>query len=383
MRARWTKAGVALALVLGTSGLARPAGAFPFADDFNRADSTDLGANWAETGTDLAISANLLTNPAQSAGFATVVGGGSGSVVEADVATGAGTNLQYAALALDVVTSTNNVFVKVQDNNVADGTAAFNRVFFYRGNAGDPLTAPGDPYFFDVTPFTTGHMRVTSNGATVTAILNTDLDPEPEFTRTVAVASPPGGTGVGLGASGGSRLDNFSSNDLPPAGPADVTVSKTGAPDPVAKGRLLTYTITVTNLTAFTRSGVISLTDRLPANTAFVSWSGTFPYSDASGTRSGPACSTPVPDFGGTVVCTGSLDGAGDTSPSAVFTLVVKVAKTTTAPTVSNTAKVSLSGDPNSDNNSASATTTLSSGTPSTSSTTMPKPPPCRPKGSC
>jgi uncharacterized repeat protein (TIGR01451 family) len=172
-------------------------------------------------------------------------------------------------------------------------------------------------------------------------------------------------------------------NDSVPPANTDVGITKTGAPNPVPKGQLLTYAITVANQTAGGRSGVVTMTDTIPLNTAFVSLSGTFPYDDGTGAEPGAACATPTPDFGGTITCTGALDGAGGAAPSTVFTLVVKVAKKTTATSVSNTATVSLSGDPNSANDSAKADTNLSPGAPSTTSTTTPKPPPCRPKGSC
>jgi uncharacterized repeat protein (TIGR01451 family) len=166
----------------------------------------------------------------------------------------------------------------------------------------------------------------------------------------------------------------------PGPGPADIQVTKTDAPDPVAKGQFLTYTITVTNLTAANGTGVITLTDALPAGTGFASITGTFPRDDATGSEPGPACTTPQSGVNGTVTCTGALDASGGTSPSATFTLVVRVGKLTTSGSIVNTVNVSLAGDPDTDNNQAQAST--STGPPSPTTTNV-KPVPCRPKGSC
>jgi uncharacterized repeat protein (TIGR01451 family) len=152
-----------------------------------------------------------------------------------------------------------------------------------------------------------------------------------------------------------------------PAG-SDVQVTKSDSPDPVAKGGTLTYTITVTNLSNNGRTGVITLTDAVPANTTFFSMTGTFPYDNATGSEVGPACTVPAVGGPGTITCTGSLDGSGGTSPSAVFTLVVKVAKKVTSSSLSNTASVALSGDPDTGNNADTEPTAIDLG-PTTTTT--------------
>src|SRR5207237_7364968 len=55
---------------------------------------------------------------------------------------------------------------------------------------------------------------------------------------------------------------------------ADLSVTKTDAPDPVTAGTNLTYTITVSNAGSSDAQGV-SLTDAVPAGTTFVSASQT------------------------------------------------------------------------------------------------------------
>jgi uncharacterized repeat protein (TIGR01451 family) len=149
---------------------------------------------------------------------------------------------------------------------------------------------------------------------------------------------------------------------------SDVQVTKSDSPDPVTKGGSITYTITVTNLSDNGRTGVITLTDVIQPNLVFGSMTGTFPYDDATGAEVGPACTVPPVGARGTITCTGSLDGSGGTSPSAVFTLVLKVPKKVTSNSLSNTATVALSGDPDSDNDSDTEPTTVDPG-PTTTTT--------------
>ncbi|MFZ5863100.1 MAG: DUF11 domain-containing protein [Nitrospirota bacterium] len=118
---------------------------------------------------------------------------------------------------------------------------------------------------------------------------------------------------------------------------ADVSITKTDAPDPVLVGQNLTYTITVTNNGPNSATNVV-MTDPLPAGATFVS----------SSTTQGSCTGTT------TVSCTlGTLiNGA-----SATVTIVVTP---TAAGTLSNTASVTANEtDPNTANNSAPGTTTV------------------------
>ncbi len=129
---------------------------------------------------------------------------------------------------------------------------------------------------------------------------------------------------------------------------ADLSVTKIDSPDPVVAGSNLTYTITVANLGPDSATSV-SLSDTLPAGTAFVSFS----------CAAGWSCTTPAVGGTGTVMASiGSL-----ATGSVAFTLVVNVgAATPGGTTISNTASVSSLADPNSANNSATATTTVATG---------------------
>ncbi len=133
------------------------------------------------------------------------------------------------------------------------------------------------------------------------------------------------------------------------AGSAELSVTKTDTPDPVAPGSNLTYTITANNAGPSNALGV-SLSDTLPAGTTFVSLA----------SPGGWSCMTPVVGAAGTVSCTAAALASG----SAVFTLVVAVDASVTPGTVlSNTATVaSTTADPTPGNESATATTTVGVG---------------------
>jgi uncharacterized repeat protein (TIGR01451 family) len=133
---------------------------------------------------------------------------------------------------------------------------------------------------------------------------------------------------------------------------ADLSVTKSDLPDPVAANENITYTLTVTNAGP-SNAQEVSLADVVPANTTFVSFTQT----------SGPAFTLVTPPAGGTgpVSATSTTLAAGAT---AAFALVVKVsAATPTGTMISNTAAVeSSTTDASPANNSDTETTTVSSG---------------------
>ena len=123
----------------------------------------------------------------------------------------------------------------------------------------------------------------------------------------------------------------------PPA--ADVSVAQTASPNPVKKGKLLTYTVTVRNNGPDAASGV-SLRDTLPTSVSYKSAQS----SVGSCSRASNVVTCPIGTLG---------DGA-----SATVTIVVT---TKSMGTIVNTATVSSTSppDPNSSNNSSSASVTV------------------------
>jgi uncharacterized repeat protein (TIGR01451 family) len=133
-----------------------------------------------------------------------------------------------------------------------------------------------------------------------------------------------------------------------PVAGADLAVTKSAGPNPVEAGTNLTYTLSVSDLSA-TAANTVVLSDPLPAHTTFVSLV----------SAGGWACTTPAVGAGGTITCNrASLTGA-DGSQS--FTLVVRVdLQTPAATSIGNTAKVSsATPDPSAPNNEASTTTAV------------------------
>lgn len=132
---------------------------------------------------------------------------------------------------------------------------------------------------------------------------------------------------------------------------ADLSVTKTDSPDPVAPNATITYAISVANAGPSDASTVV-LTDILPVGTTFASL-----VQD-----SGPVfiCVAPAPSTSGTVTCTIATLASGG---SAAFTLVVNVAGGAAGSTITNTASIATATlDDNAVNDSATTTTTVLGG---------------------
>jgi uncharacterized repeat protein (TIGR01451 family) len=132
----------------------------------------------------------------------------------------------------------------------------------------------------------------------------------------------------------------------PPSGSADLSLTKSGSPDPVATGGALTYSIQIANAGLDVATNVI-VTDNLPKGVSFISADSIQGSCVASGKK------TPQK-----VTCTlGML--APNVDPAYNPTLItVRVLAPQKAGTISNTASVASDlKDPNPKNNSATATT--------------------------
>jgi uncharacterized repeat protein (TIGR01451 family) len=130
-----------------------------------------------------------------------------------------------------------------------------------------------------------------------------------------------------------------------PVPAADISLTNTDSPDPVKKGRPLTYTLTVSNAGPLAASGVTA-TDPLPAKVEL-----------RSAKTSQGTCSSAKPKGGViTVSCTLGEIASGST---AAITIVVKPMATGT---LTNTAAANAASptDPNPANNTATATTVVS-----------------------
>jgi uncharacterized repeat protein (TIGR01451 family) len=161
----------------------------------------------------------------------------------------------------------------------------------------------------------------------------------------IKVTAPASGTITNTASvAGNASIDRNGANDsasaqttVNPA--ADLSITKSDSPDPVAIGQLLTYTITVRN-NGPSSATAVSVTDPLPAAVSYV-----------SATPSQGSCFQSVP---GTVTC-----NLGNVSSGATATIQVRVTPQV-AGTITNTASVQgTETDLNTANNSASAATTV------------------------
>ncbi|HEY6193143.1 MAG TPA: Ig-like domain repeat protein, partial [Bacteroidota bacterium] len=149
------------------------------------------------------------------------------------------------------------------------------------------------------------------------------------------------------GGGGGGNVGVKSSGLIDIQTNADLSVTKTGTPNPVLPGNNITYSLVVNNAGPNSAASV-SLVDSIPAGTTFVSVT----------TPAGWAASTPSVGGTGTVTWT---KAKMDSTTSATFGLVTKVNSGSTG-TIGNTASVSsTAADPNIADNSATATTSINS----------------------
>ncbi|MBV8518929.1 MAG: DUF11 domain-containing protein [Acidobacteria bacterium] len=177
-----------------------------------------------------------------------------------------------------------------------------------------------------------------TGGASFTLVVNVDpaATASSTISNTASVSSSTADTNNGN--------DSATSTTTVGAASADLSVTKTDAPDPVTPGNDLTYTITVANAGPSVAS-TVALTDALPSGTTFVSLS----------SPAGWSCTMPSVGSNGTVTCNATSFTAGN----AAFTLVVNVDPAQTG-TISNTASVtSATADPNTGNESATSSTTV------------------------
>jgi uncharacterized repeat protein (TIGR01451 family) len=123
---------------------------------------------------------------------------------------------------------------------------------------------------------------------------------------------------------------------------ADISVTKSGTPDPVQPGGAITYTITVQNAGPSTAFDV-SLSDAIPTGTTFVSLTAPVGWT------------LTTPPVGGTGNVTGNIPTLTVAAGAQVFTLVVQVdAGATNGSVIDNIASVTSDeiSDPNPINNS-------------------------------
>ncbi len=216
-------------------------------------------------------------------------------------------------------------------------------------------TLPAGATYVSATPSTgscTGTSTVSCNlgtlanaaSATVTIVVTPTT--AGTLNNTASVSSTTGDPNMGNNSSSTSTTVNPSAN---------LSITKTDAPDPVFVGQNLVYTVTVTNNGPSSASSV-SVVDTLPGSVTFV-----------SATSSQGSCSP----SSGTVTCT-----IGTMANAAVVTITITVTPTATG-TISNSASVSsTTNDPVPGNNTAGPVNTMVNGSADLSITKTDSPDP-------
>jgi hypothetical protein len=208
----------AVAIVLASSNGVQ---AQTFADNFNRADSTDLGSNWTHiTGTATRVISNSAGNVVGSNNLSLVTSANYSASyintsVSADIFHSGVAGIGFVALAMGHNGGTaagNGLYIKVQDNT---GAGDFDAVGFYTG-VGNGLTSvwTDPPVFFNLSsPFTSARMRIwASDASTINLGLDTNFDTidDQVYTRHLNVGSMTFGTQAGLGIWGTNvTADNY------------------------------------------------------------------------------------------------------------------------------------------------------------------------------
>jgi len=209
---------------------------------------------------------------------------------------------------------------------------------------------PNNTTFTSLTPVPAGWTCTTTGSISCT---NPSVAPGSTSTFSVVVTVPaitPQGTIITDTANVGSTTHDTNPNNnsatviigVAGATQADLSVTNSASPNPVTAGNNITYTQTVTN-GGRAAATTVTLTDPLPANTTFVSLTGT----------AGWTCTTIAP-----YTCTIATLAANAT---ATFTFVVTVSTTAVSgSTITQTDSVaSATGDPNPNNNNATASVTV------------------------
>jgi len=191
-------------------------------DDFNRPDAGTLGPNWTQQ----AGTCSIISNMASCAdlGLATY-NGGSGTVLVADFFD-AGTDLDYGALVLGYADNSNNLFIKLQNQN---GIPGFEAIGFYFGNNGSNNGAWSDSDFVAgaLNDLTSARVRISLSGTDLFLEVDENLDGTYDHAY-VRNNVPIGllGTAIGIGgfSSANTRIDNFGTAGAPVPEPGTLAL---------------------------------------------------------------------------------------------------------------------------------------------------------------
>jgi hypothetical protein len=181
-----------------------------FSDDFNRADSTDLGPNWVEVSGDWSIISNQLSP------------GTTGTTVVLRAATAMATNNNFAQITIaTTVAVTQGVWCR--------GDATLNNGYMLRNNGTSwDLFSVVSGSFVNIGTFAAAAVngdvvKIQANGTTITAFINGTQ----RITATNSAVATGTNVGIRSQATSGLRYDNFTAADLSTGVTGDAAVSST------------------------------------------------------------------------------------------------------------------------------------------------------------
>ncbi len=161
-------------------------------DDFN----DGVTSGWTAQNGSVTEAGGVLSGSAFSL---VTLDGQSSNTIAVDAISGGSVN--YVALVLNYASLSDNLFVKIQDN---DFNGLFDTVFFYRGNNGANALTGSALFYLDFEVEAT-YFELTDNGdGTVAAFVGATNQ-----TFSGTLANTYSGTGVGLGFYGDGLADNF------------------------------------------------------------------------------------------------------------------------------------------------------------------------------
>jgi hypothetical protein len=188
----------------------------PASDDFNRPNAPTLGSNWLVQQGSFQINNNHGGSTSGVYPWVQHVSAGASydtSTATIDFLPASGPSVIYVALIFGTGASTDNIFIKVQDNT-SDGL--YDSVWFYRGINGGTWGSTG--YSFPLTtPTASGRMHCyfTSNGDVANCDIDIDFNGtiEDHFqANNILAAGMNLGTSTGIGCYGLPEFDNWSFN---------------------------------------------------------------------------------------------------------------------------------------------------------------------------
>ncbi len=170
-------------------------------DDFNRADSTNMGANWTELSGDFSISGNRAVGVNGSE--MSFNGNTTGDRACVDFYSG-GNMVKVGRILLKYTSSSDNLRVSLQDS---DNDAMFDRIYFER-DGGFSFNAACNTFLLS-SPFTNGRLTAYLDGTTLKGDIDTDFNGTVDQSYQCTGAPQKSGTKTALNTFGQVQFDNF------------------------------------------------------------------------------------------------------------------------------------------------------------------------------